>query len=370
MSSIINQNYSQFYKGTEPLKSYGSNTAGKKDKLVRYEFNTHDEQGNKIMDKMSREETLQTMKEIRSQYGDDVIVEFSGDGMAALVEGKNSGDLDAIMQKRMAQRVIPDDMVTQLESTYQKVSDSDLDRMKETWHSKLREASPEVCDELDGLMARIFDHAINHKNDGEKFGDEFIKLVQKAETAIAEYAEKEVDKEDNSSIATAGEAQLSKTAQEFLKKLRATYGNMDFFVADFSRGDNAKDILAGARNEYSVILSAEEIEKMAADEKYAAEYMDKVQGAVRMSERINREFGFTSAFGETGNIKVSKIGIAVDENGMTTFFAELEKSSQQQRELIEERRAEKKEQAEHTFVQADSIEDLIKQIKNETAAKD
>lgn len=51
-----------------------------------------------------------------------------------------------------------------------------------------------------------------------------------------------------------------------------------------------------------------------------------------------------------------------------TFFTELEKSSQQQRERIEERRAEKKEQAEHTFVQADSIEDLIKQIENATAA--
>ena len=32
------------------------------------------------MDKMSREETLQAMKDIRSQYGDSVIVEFSGGG--------------------------------------------------------------------------------------------------------------------------------------------------------------------------------------------------------------------------------------------------------------------------------------------------
>ncbi len=46
---------------------------------------------------MSREETLQAMKDIRSQYGDDAIVEFSGDGMAALVESRKSGngaDLD------------------------------------------------------------------------------------------------------------------------------------------------------------------------------------------------------------------------------------------------------------------------------------
>ena len=41
----------------------------KKDTLVKYEFNTTDEHGNQVMDKMSREETLQAMKDIGSQYG-------------------------------------------------------------------------------------------------------------------------------------------------------------------------------------------------------------------------------------------------------------------------------------------------------------
>ena len=83
----MNIDYSQFYRGTTNIPSYGSGVY-KKDTLVKYEFNTTDEHGNKVMDRMSREETLQTMKDIRSQYGDAVIVEFSGDGMAALVEGK------------------------------------------------------------------------------------------------------------------------------------------------------------------------------------------------------------------------------------------------------------------------------------------
>ena len=87
MSIIIND-YSQFYRGMESLKNYSSNDSLKKDTLVRYEFNTHDEQGNKIMDKMSKEETIQAMKDIREQYGDNVIVEYSGDGMAALVESR------------------------------------------------------------------------------------------------------------------------------------------------------------------------------------------------------------------------------------------------------------------------------------------
>lgn len=83
----MNIDYSRFYRGTEPLKTYG-HAGNQKDTLVKYQFNTTDEHGNKVMEKMSKEETLQAMKDIRSQYGDNVIIEFSGDGMAALIESR------------------------------------------------------------------------------------------------------------------------------------------------------------------------------------------------------------------------------------------------------------------------------------------
>ena len=64
----ITENYSKFYKGTEPLKSYGSaDGISGKNTLVKYEFSTTDEQGNKVMDKMSREETLDIMNKISAQ---------------------------------------------------------------------------------------------------------------------------------------------------------------------------------------------------------------------------------------------------------------------------------------------------------------
>lgn len=102
----MNIDYSQFYRGTTNIPSYGSD-AYKKDTLVKYEFNTTDEHGNKVMDKMSKEETMKAMKEISSQYdGDSVIVEFSGDGMAALVEGRKGSmvpeDKEAMEAKNAA----------------------------------------------------------------------------------------------------------------------------------------------------------------------------------------------------------------------------------------------------------------------------
>lgn len=117
MSMNINQNYSQFYRGTSTIDTYSGGTVGKK-QVVKYEFNTTDEYGNKVMDKMSREETLATMKEIRSQYGEDVIVEFSGDGMAALVESGKKANLDEIVYTSAEKQAAMDEAVVQMENTH------------------------------------------------------------------------------------------------------------------------------------------------------------------------------------------------------------------------------------------------------------
>lgn len=108
MSMNANQDYSQFYAGTEQIKSYGSNLAAKKDTLVKYRFNTTDEHGNKVMDKMSKEETMKAVNEISSQYGDSVIVQFSGDGLAALAEGGKSMSGRAMTEEEAAKRAARD----------------------------------------------------------------------------------------------------------------------------------------------------------------------------------------------------------------------------------------------------------------------
>lgn len=120
MAMNINSNYSQFYRGTTTINTYGGGTVGKK-QVVKYEFNTTDEHGNKVMDKMSREETLAAMKEIRSQYGEDVIVEFSGDGMAALVESGKKGNLDEIMKPDAEKQAAFSEAVVQMENTHRMV---------------------------------------------------------------------------------------------------------------------------------------------------------------------------------------------------------------------------------------------------------
>ena len=127
MAINISQNYDQFYKGTEQMKSYGSGGEGltPKDTLVKYEFNTMDEQGNKVMDPMSKEDALHVMKEISGQYGDNVLVEFSGDGLAALsqsiIDQVKKGGLELTEEQkaeRAQKQALFEQSIVHLENTH------------------------------------------------------------------------------------------------------------------------------------------------------------------------------------------------------------------------------------------------------------
>ena len=81
--------------------------------------------------------------------------------------------------------------------------------------------------------------------------------------------------------------------------------------------------------------------------------MHSIEGALRMSDEINAQFGFERVFSKTnGNAdtdtKITKFGISFNSDGTTTFFAELEKSSASQKEYLEklqEKKAEEKKEA-------------------------
>lgn len=186
-------------------------------------------------------------------------------------------------------------------------------------------------------------------------------------------------------ISQKNEEKLSSKAQEYLKSLREKYGDYDFLVGNST--DDLNTLSKSGSKEFSVIFSNAEIERMATDEKYATEKMQGVEGAVKMCRRICEENGYVSAFDamEAGNGTVNKIAIVTDDNGTMRFFAELEKSSDKQKERLEkvkEKKAEEKKAAEkkaskrspyekeekdtvkRTTVEADSMEELIEKIKN------
>lgn len=177
------------------------------------------------------------------------------------------------------------------------------------------------------------------------------------------------------------ETELSSRAQDVLKRLRSKYGDMDIMAADFKKGKEAKEILSGSSKEFAVLFSNDELEKMASDEAYFEKKVGEMEGAVRMSKQINERFEFEQGLGVKGteNATLAKTGIAFNDDGTTSFFAELEKSSAKQKERIEAAREEKrsankteKELASYAknsadvkrkTVWADSMEKLLEKIK-------
>lgn len=374
MAANINNNYGQFYRGTEQIASYGFGV-GKKDTLVRYEFNTTDEKGNKVMDKMTKEETFRTMNEISSQYGDNVIVEFSGDALTAL-EQYGKGLLGETATDR---EPIPVEYLKE----HHALTEEELDAIKgsnlgDDMIAIMRDVDPDAYKEYQRIskegiasgtregMTAGFRYEISwiekRVNENPKWLEEY-KAAQKAETEVK-----------------SSESELSEKAAAFLENLRKTYGAFDFIVGN--AGDDLRSLVKNSNKEFSVVFSTEELERMVADEKYAEEKMNAVQGAVRMSQQINEQFGFESAFGKgTGNdVKMTKFGICFNDDGSVSYFAELEKSSAKQRERIEqarEKRAEEKKEAakkekakerkeavsgKSVTVEASSEEELIQKI--------
>ncbi len=172
---------------------------------------------------------------------------------------------------------------------------------------------------------------------------------------------------------------LSEAAQRLLEKLQKTYGNMDFMIADFETDEEAQEIMARGTKDFSVLISPEELEKMAADEEYEKEMTGRIEDAVRMSEEITKKYN-QQAGEDSEKGEITRMGVVFNSDGSTTFFAELEKSSSAQRDIMEkgrEKRAEEKKEAEkkeagnaakepvsvkRTMVKATSAEELLQQM--------
>ena len=145
------------------------------------------------------------------------------------------------------------------------------------------------------------------------------------------------------------EDKLSSKAKNYLDNLRKNYGDYDFIVAD--AGDDRRALLDKSDKEFSVIFSNSELERMAADEKYASEKMRRVETIVDMSDRICEQFGYERAWGKgsENDTIINKLAVSINDNGSMSIFVELEKMSEKQKDYIEklrEKRAEEKKTAE------------------------
>lgn len=150
--------------------------------------------------------------------------------------------------------------------------------------------------------------------------------------------------------AQSDEEKLSAKAQSFLEGLREKYGDYDFVVSNDL--DTSKTV--GGTKAYSVILTTEELEKMADDDEYAQKVMGQVGKAVDMLNNLSEK-----DLGE--GVQFSQLSVRFDSEGNMKLFAQLEKLSAEQKERLEAAR-EKRAEEEKTKASEDEQPELTKII--------
>lgn len=140
---------------------------------------------------------------------------------------------------------------------------------------------------------------------------------------------------------TIGTPELSEKAQKYYEELKEKYSDMDFILVSEDMKETAQ-AQAGSyanANRMVVLIDEDKIERMAEDSDYRKQYEGIIQNAAMKLPELKSSLGTTN---------VKTYGMQVNDNGMTSYFAILEKSNQAQQERVAknaEKKAEKKKAA-------------------------
>ena len=161
--------------------------------------------------------------------------------------------------------------------------------------------------------------------------------------AIKEYQKKAngIHMEENKKVEE--EVELSEAAQNLLAELKEKYGDIDFFVAEFSTDEEAQYYHNQSTKKYSCVIDPQTLEEMAADEAIKEKYVGIIDTADEKFDQVKEELGEDAD-------QIKRMGITVDKEGVVTYFAELTKQTRKNQEAMSVQqkaiRAENKERAE------------------------
>ena len=134
--------------------------------------------------------------------------------------------------------------------------------------------------------------------------------------------------------ALSAEEGLSDKAKTYLKNLRRSRNFVDFRIAEKGKENDA---LAGKSNkEFTVVLSNEEIEKMATDKKFEREQLNTLDQTVKFMLMAQTGIGNDNGANKTNVEDIKSIAAKTQEDGTTMLIASLEKSTSSARKIAEE----------------------------------
>ena len=194
--------------------------------------------------------------------------------------------------------------------------------------------------------------------------------AQSRKTAKADDKKTDETKKTNSNS-----VQLSDKAKALLQELKKTYNNADIYVAEYETDEEAAEYLSRGSKDFSVLIDPEELERMAADDEVKKKNLNLLDESLGKLSEMKEELKETGREDE-----VVTLGVNIGKDGQVSYFAELEKSGERTKEFVDKMLEDKKEadaekadkvQDKYNFehskratVSANSVEDLLEQIKN------
>ncbi|MBQ1902329.1 MAG: hypothetical protein II169_07260 [Lachnospiraceae bacterium] len=208
-----------------------------------------------------------------------------------------------------------------------------------------------------------------------------------SKTYVDEIAQEKVS--NTSSLGkTIGNPKLSDKALEYYNKLKEKFHNMDFILVseDQKQAAQARAASYGNASKMVVLIDEEKLERMATDASYRDKYEGIIGNAAANLTQVSNKLSSTGS-------NIAGFGMQVNDNGTTSYFAVLKKSSEAQAKRIEktkekhveEKRKEKKrieenqkeeraiekqnqkkaEKEETVTIKADTMEELIEKVRDQ-----
>ena len=137
----------------------------------------------------------------------------------------------------------------------------------------------------------------------------------------------EVKKPDSKYGRTIGNPQLSEKAQKYYEELKKKYGDMDFILTSSDMAKSAMDSTASYASDKDTVVVVDEatIEKMANDQDFRKKYEGILENAKSQLSDLKDNLIKNTKDG-TGNLK--NLGIQINSDGTTSFFAVMEKTNE------------------------------------------
>lgn len=233
----------------------------------------------------------------------------------------------------------------------------------------LSESSPKDADEISEIGRETAMNGI--QNDRQH-----IQANEANAYRTTEKAKPSLTKGTDTDIGTS--SKLSDEAKSLLKEMQQKYSNMDIFVADYSSDAEAQKYLSRGTKQYSMLIEPELLEMMARDGKEKDKYFGIIDNASQKISDMKDKVEKAAKKNPLGHSSIKSLGFSVSDDGSVDFFAELEKTGEEQKKRIEKSREARKAEKETlvkknggqaprkvktALVHGRDIDDLIKNIE-------